>query len=135
MPDTNPFRGRPLELRPLPFTLTMEEKMRGAMGVPSWVRRRRKLEISMEQLRTDLDRRWSLTATEDWTAIAQAWDLSPINREIERFNRFYPIERNLPLDPRTRKMFDGGVAWMPLPALDAAWILDAFPADGAGRKR
>lgn len=128
----NPFFGKPLELRPMAFKLTAEERMRGAMGVPAWILRRKRLERRMQALEHDLRVAWELTHPAAWEARARAWDLSAVNQEIDHFNRFYPIERNLPMDVRRREMVEGDTAWRPLPPLDPTWILERFPASGAG---
>ena len=134
-PDANPFRGRPIAFLPRLFKLTQEERMRGAMGVPYWVHRRKRLEKKTENLRKDLERRWWITPPAAWADVAAGWDLSAVNREIERYNLYYPIERNLPMDPRSREMVDGDTRWIPRPPLDAAWILAEYPAEKAGLKR
>jgi hypothetical protein len=41
-------------------------------------------------------------------------DLASLNDLVDRHNRFYPIERNLPSDPRTGAVVDHGRAWRPL---------------------
>lgn len=137
MPDTrdaNPFRGRPVEILPLPFKLSHEERLRGAVGVPAWVHRRKRLERHLDHLRQDLERRWSMTPPAAWPDLARTWDLEAINAEIGKFNRFYPIERDLPMDPRSRRMMDGEAPWSPRPPLDVGWILEQFPADKAGSR-
>ena len=51
-----------------------------------------------------------------------------MNDLIDRHNRYYPIESRLPMDPRTRDYVKiGGRSYRREP-LDAAWILERFPA-------
>ena len=35
-------------------------------------------------------------------AVAHEWNFDPVNELIRQHNEWYPVERNLPLDPRTR---------------------------------
>ena len=63
-----------------------------------------------------------------WRRTAERWDFGEVNDLIERHNRYYPIESRLPMDPRTRDYVKiGGRSYRRQP-LDAAWILDRFPA-------
>ena len=100
---------------PMNFTLSLEERIRGAVtGVPSWIRRKRLIEDLIE--RAVLNQREAKPADRD--AIADA-DLARINDLIERHNRWYPIEANLPLDPKTGRQMDrvGAKPWTPMELL------------------
>ena len=131
-PPDNPQRGRRIEYLPRMFRLTAEDALAAAVGAPSWVQRRRRLEAACERARRQIARAWRLTPPEAWPAAAAAWDLSKPNREIEAYNRWYPVERNLPMTPEFRDFVDEDGRWRPLPRLDAAWVLASFPAEGAG---
>jgi hypothetical protein len=65
---------------------------------------------------------------ERWLRVAARWDFDDVNDLIERHNRWYPIEARLPMDPRSRDFVKiGGRDYRRTP-LDAAWILERFPA-------
>jgi hypothetical protein len=65
---------------------------------------------------------------ERWTAIAQAWPLDELNELIEQHNEWYPIERRLPLNPRTGDYVRvGGRSYRREP-LSLEWVLERFPA-------
>ncbi len=65
-----------------------------------------------------------------WRAVARAWPFDDVNELIRQHNDWYPIERNLPVDPRTRDyVLIHGRSYRRDP-LDAAWVLAQFPAEG-----
>lgn len=63
-----------------------------------------------------------------WRATAEGWDFRRLNELIEQHNEWYPIERDLPMDSRTRDyvLIDGRSFRRPL--LGPAGILEQFPA-------
>jgi hypothetical protein len=64
---------------------------------------------------------------ERWRAMAEHWSLDVVNELIAAHNEWYPIERKLPLDPRTGDYVTaGGRDWRRTP-LDVDWILEQFP--------
>lgn len=63
-----------------------------------------------------------------WRAYANRWRFTDVNDLIDEHNEWYPVERRLPLDPRTRDYVKmGGRDWRRTP-LDVKWILERFPA-------
>jgi len=50
-------------------------------------------------------------------------DLALLNDLIDRHNRYYPIEAQLPVDVRTRRLVERGAPWQPLPSVTAADLL------------
>jgi hypothetical protein len=67
-----------------------------------------------------------------WTAHAEAFDFGEVNTRIRQHNEWFPIERQLAIDPRTRDyVLINGRSYRRAP-LTAAWVLEQFPAD-AGR--
>lgn len=62
-----------------------------------------------------------------WERIARGWNFDALNELIEQHNEWYPMERRLPLNPRTGDYLTvGGRDWRRRP-LDADWILRQFP--------
>ena len=56
------------------------------------------------------------------------YDFDDVNRLIETHNRWYPVEARLPMDVRRRDyVLVGGQPYTRQP-LDAAWVLERFPA-------
>jgi hypothetical protein len=64
-----------------------------------------------------------------WRRVAESWRFDEVNELIERHNRFFPAEARLPMDPRTGEfVLLGGDRYERTP-LDAAWVLERFPAE------
>jgi hypothetical protein len=63
-----------------------------------------------------------------WRERARRFDFAELNELIEQHNEWYPIERRLPVDLRTRDYVL--VVGRPYrrPILGAAWVLEQFPA-------
>jgi hypothetical protein len=107
---------------PRNFTLSVEERLRAyAMGVPGYMRRRRRIE--------DLEARLvgALAAAEaPGEALASkelAAELALLNELIDKHNRYYPIEANLPVDIRSGRLVERGAPWRPLAAVTATDLL------------
>src|SRR5262245_36767439 len=107
---------------PRNFTLSIGDRVRAyTQGVPGHIRRRRRIE--------DLESRLigTLAAAEAPVAVAASpevtADLTLLNDLISRHNHYYPIEANLPIDVRTRRLIDRGAPWRPLPAVTPADLL------------
>ena len=62
-----------------------------------------------------------------WASLAQRWNFVAVNELIERHNRFYPVESQLPMDPRTRDFALVNGEPYRRPRLDARWVLERFP--------
>lgn len=89
--------------------LTAEERLRGyAQGPPAYIRRRKAIE--------DLQAQLALRAAAGETF---APELVKLNQLIDRHNRYYPIEANLPIDPRTGRLLERGRPWLPLAPVTA----------------
>jgi hypothetical protein len=63
-----------------------------------------------------------------WRAAAEAWVFDAgLNDLIEQHNEWFPVERRLAVDPRTRDyVLINGRSYR-RPVLDAAWALEQFP--------
>jgi hypothetical protein len=94
------------------FTLSTAERVRGLEGLPAHLRRKKQIEqlwgAALAQLREV--RRVGGDVIEK----ARAIDLTRLNDLIDRHNRYFPIEANLPIDPRSGGLLDGGRPWLPL---------------------
>jgi hypothetical protein len=128
--------GRPLSERARQTRRSVEEYLR-AGGRPRWMERLLEIERGMARERRRLARAHAAlreaVPTDDfparWRATAEGWDFDAINLLIGQHNDWYPIERDLPMDLRTRDYVRvGGRSYRRTP-LDAAWVLEQFPAD------
>lgn len=107
---------------PRNFTLTVEERLRAyAQGPPGYMRRRRRIE--------DLEARLiqKLMGPHPFVEVATSAEfvaeIDLLNDLIAQHNRYYPIEANLPIDVRTRRLIERGAPWRPLPVVTAADLL------------
>jgi hypothetical protein len=91
-------------------------------------RERRRLQRAYETLRAQCGGEPAEFARR-WRELARGWPFDDVNDLIERHNEWYPVERQLPMDPRTRDyVLIHGRSYRREP-LDAAWILTEFPAE------
>jgi hypothetical protein len=65
---------------------------------------------------------------ERWRAEAEAFRFDDVNLLIQQHNEWFPIERQLAIDPRTRDYVKINGGDYRRRALDAAWVLEQFPA-------
>ena len=102
--------GKPLSERTLQRQRTVESYLRGD-AIPRYMTRaaeidrglrehRRRLSAARHRLReacgADAER-----FAREWEARAQTWDFSALNDLIRVHNEWYPVERDLAMDPRT----------------------------------
>jgi hypothetical protein len=134
----SPLLGRPVALTPRWSRPDVEAYARAADGPPPFVVRLKQIErMRARHERRLAEAREALAAevgvgdafAARWRELAATWDLSDVNELIRRHNLYYPIERRLPLDPRTRDYVPVQGADYRLAPLDAAWVLRRFPAE------
>lgn len=107
------------------FTLTTAERIKGLHGPPAYARRKRHIEdledailAEIAEMRAEAEK---LFPGDDEAVEAEVLfrareiDLSKLNELIERHNRYYPSEANLPMDPRRGCLIERGQPWKPLP--------------------
>jgi hypothetical protein len=136
--DTSPVKGQPLRQRYRNFRPDADAAIRALGGPTIWMRRLRAIEDELERHAQQLDAAWAELADEigdpdefarRWTETAQSWNFTQVNHLIERHNANFPAEARLPMDPRTRDFVRvNGRPYQRRP-LDAAWILERWPAD------
>jgi hypothetical protein len=120
------------------FTLGAEQRMRALAGPPAYARRKRLIEdleeVMMRELREALAEAAPKgggdeeTVTAALYARAATFDLERLNDLIERHNRYYPAEANLPIHPRTGALLERGAPWSPLPMMTARLLIARFRA-------
>jgi hypothetical protein len=103
------------------FTLTLAERVRALEGLPAHLYRMGQIE------------RMTLTALDELRALVHAGadeprlrrhaasklPLARLNDLIDKHNRYYPIEANLPIDPET----GGARDFVPLEPVTVDWLL------------
>src|SRR4051794_424930 len=88
-------------------------------------RARRELAALYAALRSEPD------SAERWSEVARRWDFSEVNALIRQHNEWFPIERRLPVDLRTRDyVLIHGRSYRK-DELGPDWILGEFPIGDA----
>ena len=109
------------------FTQTLAERVRAQEGVPAHIRRKREIEDRFEAAVAKLRRRREAGVTlAELAREATRIDLQRLNELIDRHNRYYPIEANLPIDPRSGRSLDNGRPFRPMDFVTAAQLLAAL---------
>ena len=127
--------GRPLTRHALRYERSLEAHLR-ANAPPRWMERLAEIERGTRFAERDVARAYEelRSALGDdpeafalrWLEIASAWEFEALNEHIRTHNEWYPVERDLPLNPRT-----GEYRWpYRRQELSADWILSRFPAGG-----
>ena len=99
-----------------------------AHGPPRWMERIAEIERGIARERRRLKAAYEATPREQWRATAEAWSFEEVNELIRQHNEWFPIERQLPVDPRTRDyVLVGGRPYRRTP-LGPEWVLEKFPA-------
>jgi hypothetical protein len=128
--------GRPLSERARQSRRSVEEYLR-AGGRPRWMERLIEIDRATTRHQRRLARSYAALREElgpdefpgRWRALAASWDFDAVNLLISQHNDWYPIERDLPMDLRTRDYVRvGGRSYRRTP-LGPEWVLERFPAD------
>jgi hypothetical protein len=133
----SPLRGRPLRSRLRNFRPDPAAGVLALGGPTAWMRRLRAIEEEVERHEQQLVETWRELAAEAdpdafsalWHETAEAWSFEQVNELIERHNRNFPAEAQLPMDPKTRDFVKIAGRRYQREPLDADWILRRFPPD------
>ena len=130
------MEGGPLSRRARQTKRTVEQYIRAGV-VPRYMQRLREIERETDRHRRRLDRAHRvLSATHGhdpeeferrWRDHARNWRFGTVNELIHQHNEWYPIERNLPVDPRTRDYVKIRGRSYRRDRLTPEWILEHFP--------
>jgi hypothetical protein len=133
--------GRPFSDRARQTRRSLEHYLKAGMR-PRWMERLIEIERGTARHRRLLEEAYETLQAEcgpdharfrrRWRAIAEAWSFGELNDLIRTHNEWYPVERDLPMDLRTRDYVLVNGRSYRRPELDAAWILEQFPL---GRRR
>jgi hypothetical protein len=96
-------------------------------------RARRRLERAYRELQTELGADREAFARR-WRELAPTWDFDEVNERIRQHNDWFPIERQLAVDPRTRDYVKINGRSYRRRELDASWVLEQFPPDPRDRR-
>ena len=105
---------------------------------PRWMERLIEIERATKRARRELAARYAdlreacgsdrAGFARRWRAVADGWDFEEVNELVRVHNEWYPVERDLPINPRTGEyVLITGRSYR-RDELDAAWVLREFPA-------
>jgi hypothetical protein len=137
--EGSPLRGRRLPSRFRLGSLGADRYVAALGGPLPYMQRLREIELQIAQHERELEAAREAVASESngspgefadrWRAVAAGWRFDEVNELIDKHNRWYPAESRLPMDPRTGDFVRiRGRSYRREP-LDAAWVLERFPAD------
>ncbi len=133
--DVEEQTGKPLSRRTRETQRSIESYLKAGVK-PRWSERlmeierhqrdhARALEKRLRRLEAEHPDRAALRAA--WRGVAETWDFSRVNDLIAQHNQWFPIERDLPMNPRTGEYLPVmGRSYRRKP-LGAAWVLERFP--------
>jgi hypothetical protein len=136
MIDEESGYGKPLSRRQRQTRRTLESYLRAGV-VPRYMQRLREIEQERRRHTAWLERahRQLQEAYADdpeefarrWTEKARNWRFDHVNELVRQHNEWYPIERQLPMDPRTRDYVKIRGRSYRRDELGPEWVLERFP--------
>ena len=136
------MNGLSMAGKPLPASsITRERTIEGYLlgqEPPAWMRRAREIERQTRRHEAALAAEHAALRERHggdaagfaaaWRTTAERWDFRELNDLVDRHNEWYPVERRLPVDPRTGEYVTvGGGRSYRRERLGAAWVLRRFP--------
>ncbi len=128
--------GRPFSERVRQHRRTLEDYFK-AGSVPRWMERVSEVDQGIARERRRFGERYRALKGEyghdreefarRWRAIAEAARFDDLNELIRQHNDWYPIERDLPMDMRTRDYVKVNGRSYRRPELGPEWLLEQFP--------
>jgi len=129
--------GRPLSRRARQTARSVESYLKSGVK-PRWMERLSEIDQGIAAERQRLARvyralqeecgRDAVAFERRWRAIARTWPFEGLNELIAQHNEWYPVERQLPMDPRTRDYIRVAGRSYRRPVLGPEWVLEQFPA-------
>jgi len=133
--------GRPLSRRARQTARSVEAYLKSGVK-PRWMERLSEIDQGIAEERQRLARAYRVLREEcggdpagferRWRAIARTWPFEELNELIAQHNEWYPVERQLPMDVRTRDYVRVGGRSYRRPVLGPEWVLEQFPARPEG---
>jgi hypothetical protein len=107
---------------------SIEAYLRGE-ALPRYMQRAAEIDRAVRQHEHALRRAYEAPGARDrWREIARTWDFEAVNELIRQHNEWYPVERDLPMNPRTKDyVLINGHSYR-RDELGPDWILARFPA-------
>ena len=126
----NPLGGAPLRQRLRNFRADADAQLAALGGPLAWMRRLRAIESAIHEHELRLAEAYAeAESPAAWRATAQRWDFGEVNELIRQHNEWFPIERRLAVDLRTRDYVKINGRSYRREELGPEWILEQFPLD------
>jgi hypothetical protein len=135
--DIEAQTGRPISARARQSQRSVDAYLK-AGAAPRWMQRINEIERGIGRQRRRLERAYAALHEEHghdpdafarrWRALARAWRFDELNELIRMHNEWYPVERDLPMDLRTRDYVRVNGRSFRRPELGPEWVLEQFPA-------
>jgi hypothetical protein len=132
----DPQHGKPLSRRARQTKRSIEAYLKGGV-LPRYMERLSEIDAAIAAQRRRIGDAYQALQDEcgtDASAFARRWRerarrfrFDELNELIREHNEWYPVERNLPLDPRTRDYIKPAGRNYRRPELDRDWVLEKFP--------
>lgn len=131
-------RGKRISTEELQRERSVENYLRGAL-MPRWMERLREIQSGVERHRARLaaDYTWlreqcggdAQRFAREWRELVAQRSFDDVNDLVRDHNEWYPVERQLPMDPRTGEYVL--IAGRPYTReeLTAEWALEQFPPE------
>jgi hypothetical protein len=129
--------GRPLSRRARQTRRSVEAYLQAGVR-PRWMERLGEIDAGIAKETRRLERAYAALREEHrgdrqafavrWRALARSWSFADVNELIRQHNEWFPIERQLPIDPRTRDYVLVGGRPYRRAELGPEWVLEKFPA-------
>jgi len=129
--------GRPLSERARLAERSVEAYLKAGVR-PRWMERLIEIDAAIARRRAELEHAHAALRRQcggdreqfarRWRAHAESLDFGALNELIAQHNEWYPIERDLPMDLRTRDYVKVGDRSYRRPVLGPEWVLEQFPA-------
>jgi hypothetical protein len=128
--------GRPLSARARQTARSVEAYLKSGVR-PRWMERVAEIDQGVAAERRRLERAYRALArvhagdpdrfAREWRDVAGDWCFDALNELIAQHNDWYPVERQLPMDPRTRDYVPIAGRSYRRRELGPDWVLEQFP--------
>ncbi|MCK6529328.1 hypothetical protein L6R50_17830 [Myxococcota bacterium] len=132
----------PLDFLPVNFTVSARDRVKAMGGAPAFAVRARRWEDALRVFWSRVERAWERAGRESaddaefgrrWAAEVAGLDLRPLRDEAEAFNRYFPVEADLPMDPVSGDYTRHGERFARVVPPTPEDVLARFPAARGGR--
>jgi hypothetical protein len=135
--------GKPLSRRAATTQRTVEAYLKSGVR-PRWMERVSEIDQGIAAEKRRLERAYRALLAESgrdrerfarrWRDLVHGWRFDPaLNELIEQHNEWYPVERRLPMNPRTGDYVPVGGRSYRRPVLGPEWVLEQFPPSPPAR--